>query len=108
MRRTVSWIRRRPAMCGYSASRLGRMAGEEADSVELLEREQAGAQAVIDIVVVVGDLVGQIADLRFQRGRRPSRKRRPSSPSSRAFAGEQCLRMPSRVSNIRLRPSKAP
>ena len=29
--------------------------------------EQAGAQAVVDVVVVVGDLVGEIGDLRFER-----------------------------------------
>ena len=29
------------------------------------------------------------------------------SPLSRALSGRQCLRMPSRVSNIRLRPSNA-
>ena len=35
-----------------------------------------------------------------------SRKRSPTSPSSRALRFEQCLRMPSRVSNIRFRPGK--
>ena len=34
---------------------------------KLLERDQAGAQAVVEIVVVVGDLVGEIGDLRFER-----------------------------------------
>ena len=33
-------------------------------------------------------------------------KRSPSSPSCRALFSEQCLRMPSRVSNVRFRPGK--
>jgi hypothetical protein len=43
---------------------------KEADFAELLERDQPRAQAVIDVVIVVGDLVGKVADLRFQRGLR--------------------------------------
>ena len=72
---------------------------------QVVERDQPGAQAVVDVVVVVGDLVGEVGDLRFERRLRVrSRKRSPSSPSSRALRAEQCLRMPSRHSKVRLRP----
>ena len=47
--------------------------------------DQAGAQAVVEIVIVVGDLVGEVGDLRFERGCRRWMKRSPSSPSSRAL-----------------------
>ena len=80
-------------------------------SRELLERDQAGAQAVVDVVRVVGDLVGQVAQLRLQarlragRGSAGRRRRAPRLERSR-IAREQCLRMPSRVSKLRFRPSK--
>ena len=35
---------------------------------QVLERDQAGAQAVVDIVIVVGDLVGEIGQLRLETG----------------------------------------
>ncbi len=34
-------------------------------------REQAGAQAVVDVVGVIGDIVGDRRDLRLQRGKAP-------------------------------------
>ena len=34
----------------------------------LFERDQPGAQTIIDIVIVVGDFIGKVGDLRFQRG----------------------------------------
>ena len=40
-------------------------------------------------------------------GWRRSRNRCPSSPSRRALAAEQCFRIPSRVSNVRLRPGNS-
>jgi hypothetical protein len=46
----------------------GGMAGEQAHALQLVKRQHAGTQAVVDIVVVVGDFVGQVADLRLQRG----------------------------------------
>jgi hypothetical protein len=58
-----------------------RMPGEQRHRFELRDVEQAGAQAVVDVVVVVGDLVGQIGDLRFERRLPACRKRSPSSPS---------------------------
>ena len=70
-------------------------------------REQARAQAVVDIVIVVRDFVGEIRQLRFERRLRRFTKRSPTSPSMRAFLSAQCFRMPSRVSKHRLRPSNA-
>ena len=46
---------------------LRQVAGENPDLAQLFQRDQSGAQAVVDIVVVVGDLVRQIGDLRFER-----------------------------------------
>ena len=43
------------------------MAREAIHLVELRERDQAGAQAIVDVVIVVGDFVGEVANLRFQR-----------------------------------------
>jgi hypothetical protein len=40
---------------------------ENADLRKLFDREQTGAQAIVDVVVVVGDLVGEIGELRFER-----------------------------------------
>jgi hypothetical protein len=39
---------------------------EQFDLVQLLQRQQAGSHAVVDVVRVVGDLVGEVAQLRFQ------------------------------------------
>ena len=44
------------------------LCGNQRHGFELFQRDQTGTQAVIHIVIVVGDLVGQIGDLRFQRG----------------------------------------
>ena len=43
---------------GILAQHLLHMACEEADPGELLDRQQTRAQAVVDVVIVVGDLVG--------------------------------------------------
>ena len=67
MCRTVSWMRRRPASSGIRLQHGRSVAFEDRDLAELLELEQAGAQPVVDVVVVVGDLVGEVGDLRFER-----------------------------------------
>ena len=41
------------------------------DGGELVEAEQVGAQAVVDIVGVVGDIVGESGDLRLGAGEAP-------------------------------------
>ena len=48
------------------AQHLGAVRLEQFDLVQLLQRQQAGANAVVDVVRVVGDLVGEVAQLRFQ------------------------------------------
>src|SRR5688500_1549420 len=42
--------------------------GEQRQRAELLERDETGAQAVIDVVIVVGDLVGDVRELRLETG----------------------------------------
>jgi hypothetical protein len=44
-----------------------RVAGEQAHFLQLFQGEHAGAQSIVDIMVVVGDFVGEIAYLRFER-----------------------------------------
>ena len=41
------------------------------DGGDLVEAEQVGAQTVVDVVGVVGDIVGQGGDLRFRAGEAP-------------------------------------
>ena len=42
------------------------MARKQADLFQLLKRDQARTQTVVHVVVVVGDLVGEVGDLRFK------------------------------------------
>ena len=110
----VSNSSRRPSQAaGCSRQRLAReWRSNSGTSRELLERDQPGAHAVVDVVGVVGDLVGQVAQLRLQARLRavqeaPRHAARLRAPrAARRCAREQCLRMPSRVSNMRFRPSK--
>ena len=44
------------------------LAAEDRDPAQLLDRDQAGTDAVVDVVVVVGDRVGQVGELRLERG----------------------------------------
>jgi hypothetical protein len=46
----------------------GGVAREQAHLPQLFKGQHPGSEAVIDIVVVVGDFVGEVADLRLQRG----------------------------------------
>ena len=71
-RRTNSCATRLASSCGYVAASI--LAGCRADSGtlgEIVEREQAGPQAVVDVVGVVGDVVGDGGDLRFGAGKAP-------------------------------------
>jgi hypothetical protein len=52
------------------AAHLGDMPHPDAYFIELVQRDQSGAQAVVYVMVVVADLVGQVAQLRFERGLR--------------------------------------
>ncbi len=61
----TSWTRRRGAP--RIAARLhGKLARTGATSTSSSSVDQAGAQAVVDVVVVVGDLVGEVRDLRLE------------------------------------------
>ena len=59
---------------------LRRMAGKQADRLELLDC-QAGAQTIVHVVIVIGDLIGQIAYLRFEGRAQAVDEAAPSSPS---------------------------
>ena len=93
--------------------------------LEVVEREQAGAQAVVDVMGVIGDVVGDGRDLRLERGKAPElqivvrdcnrkcrrecRARDSDQPACplRSVSGPLCLTMPSSVSQVRLSPSKS-
>ena len=44
------------------------LAAEHAAAAQVLDRDQPGADAVVDVVVVVGDLVGEVGQLRLETG----------------------------------------
>ena len=69
MRRTSSWT----SACLIEARKLARGCAARIGCVERLlfevcERQQPGAQAVLQIVAVVGDVVGDRRGLRFEAG----------------------------------------
>ena len=84
--------------------------GDQRHLEQLLEREQAGAQAVVDVVIVVGDVVGDRRHLRLEaRPAAPDRagiRSRPRpAPRADRPTGPLCLASPSSVSQLRLSPS---
>ena len=107
MRRTVSWITRRSAMSGMGLAHPFNVPRQQRHLFELFQRDQPGTQAVIDIMVVVGDLVGEVGDLRLQRGTAIVQEALADVAQLRCVVCEQCLRMPSRVSKHRFSPSNA-
>src|SRR5262245_5130485 len=44
------------------------VAADDVHPDEALQLDEPGAQAVVDVVVVIGDLVGEVGDLRLERG----------------------------------------
>ena len=92
---------------------------------KLGEREQARAQAVVDVVGVIGDIVSDRRRLRLEarmeaeverlhldrkRGSRPGRRAPGSARSARrrrSSSGPLCLTSPASVGWVRLRPSKS-
>ncbi len=56
-----------PANGGMEPPDVGDVARKKAQLFELLDPYQPRTQAVVDIVVVIGDFIGKVADLRFQR-----------------------------------------
>ena len=61
------------------------LAPEQRHVAQAVERDQSGAQAVVDVVIVVRDLVGEIRDLRFEAGLAALDEALAESPSSRAL-----------------------
>ena len=99
--------------------------GEWNGGAELGDRKQAGAQAVVDVVGVVGDVVGDRGRLRLEAGVAGEIERltlvvakdrgrnavapgiaRPGAPEA-SSSGPLCLTSPARVGWVRLSPSKA-
>ena len=50
---------------------LGDDRGRQRHHLEVIDAEQAGAQAIVDVVGVIGDIVGEGRGLRLQRGIAP-------------------------------------
>jgi hypothetical protein len=102
---------------GMGQPRLAAVLAKSSTSSSCSSAEQARAHAVVDVVRVVGDFIGQVGELRFQAGLLPVRAvggllhkaAGHAAGLARLDAGahcacEQCLRMPSRVSKLRFRP----
>ena len=91
--------------------------------LEVGERKQAGPQPVLQIVAIIGDVVGDRGGLRLQAGKGcelqvlaswigADRVGQPPaacgrSPPAASTSGPLCLTSPSSVSQLRLSPSKA-
>ncbi|PAV72329.1 hypothetical protein WR25_08953 [Diploscapter pachys] len=92
-------LMRQPARRDVGEARTRRIpaARDDRHREQLVERQQPGAQAVVDVVVVVSDIVGDRGDLRLQAGV-------AGQPGWRT--GPLCLASPSSISHVRLRPSK--
>ena len=86
-------------------------------STEIVERDEPGAQAVVEVVGVVGDVVGERRHLRLRRRPSCELERAPVLQATRHLArtavsvgppasGPLCLARPSSVSQVRLSPSK--
>ena len=50
--------------------------GDEIEREQLVEIDEPRAQSVIDVVVVIGDIVGDVGHLRLERGPSPERQRK--------------------------------
>ena len=105
-RRIVSWIRRGSSSPRIARGDVARTPARPAARRRDRRRKQPGAQPVVDIVIVVGDVVGQRRDLRFGAGKVSSssvmalvvlgdrRRHRPvgAGPAQRAIVLDQSLR----------------
>ena len=115
MRRIASWIRRVWPMPGYFCSTMHEHLADQRQVAQVGDLEQAGAQAVVDVVVVVGDVVAQRRDLRLGPGMAveleivvaaifDDRRRQVGQRAAALSSGPLCLTAPSSVSQVRLRP----
>jgi len=66
MRRMVSWITRRPVNCGYWRRTSACALPKSAKFAQRLGLDQPRTQTVIDVMVVVGDGVGEVGQLRLE------------------------------------------
>ncbi len=64
----ISCTSRRSPRSGYLFTDDVVLAAEQAHLQQLGDFDHAGADAVVDVVVVVGDLVGEVGDLGFEAG----------------------------------------
>ena len=62
-RRTVSWMMRAPGEVGPGLQHLAQRLAGKRQIGEVDDLEQPGAQAIVDVVGVVGDVVGDGGDL---------------------------------------------
>ena len=53
---------------GITALDRAPLLGDEIERQQFVELEEPGAQAIVDVVIVIGDIVGQRGDLRLQDG----------------------------------------
>jgi len=95
MRRRVSWINRRPVDAGkFARDVLGGSGRRRLPHRVDPGRFRPERRPSSDVVVVVCNRVGEIRiSAASSEGRRSSRKRRPSSPSSRRGQRSSCLRI---------------
>ena len=72
------------------AQGLAEVAVEQGHLGDLFQRQQPGTHAIVDVVGVVGNLVGQVAKLRLQR--RAAARHKPLGHATR-FGFQQAFRM---------------
>ena len=78
--------------------------GEQAHVAELFDRDELRAQPVVDVVIIVSDLVGDVGKLGLEAGLVLLDKTPPQLAEFGGLLGAQCLSTPSRVSKVRLSP----
>ena len=69
---------------------------------QVLRLQQPGARRIVDVVVDVGDEVGDAHDLPFERARAHAPAAMPTGAPDFPF---ECFAMPSRTSQVRFRPA---
>ena len=70
-RRTVSCTRRAGSSAGNAGVDLAQDVADERHRGDIVERKQIGAQAVVDVMGVIGDVIRQRGHLRFRARLRP-------------------------------------
>ena len=104
-----------PFETGIKSGDFGQQPADETDAGDVVQFEQAGAQPVVDVVSVIGDVVGDRGGLRLGAGkeRQLQRKQRVEFEDvridrrfeARPVSGPLCLTSPSSVSQVRSSPS---